>query len=58
MLLLELDTTRKGQVDENNRTKLNVSKKSSIYKVKAICNSTVYIRELTGYLSKFYYLVF
>ena len=28
------------------------------YKVEAICNSTVYVRELASHLPGFYYLVF
>ena len=58
VLLLEQDITRKGQVDEN-ATKLDAGDdKGGEYKVKAICNSTVYVRESVGHLSGLYYLVF
>ena len=57
MSLLDQDTTRKGRVDENS-TELDTSDdKSGEYKVEAICNSAVYVRESAGYLPRLYYLV-
>ena len=47
------------QINENDATKLNVSKNSKKYKIEAICNIAVYTKELKlGYLPKLYYLVF
>ena len=59
MLMLELDTTRKRQIDENNAAKLDTDdNKRSKYKVKAIFDSAVYARELkSGHLLELYYLV-
>ena len=59
MSLLEQDTTRKGRVDENNAAELDAGdNEGNEYKIEAICNSAVYVRESeTGYLSEFYYLV-
>ena len=58
MLLLEQNTTKKRQVYENV-TELNTGNENSReYKIEAICNSTVYARELAGHLPEFYYLVF
>ena len=57
MLLLEQDITRKEWVDENG-TKLDAGdNKGNKYKVKAICDSAVYARELAGHLPGLYYLV-
>ena len=59
MSLLEQDTTRKGQVDENNATELDAGDNSGKYKVEAIWDSAVYARELeSGHLPGLYYLVF
>ena len=59
MSLLKQDTTKKGQIDKNNAIKLNTSKNSKNYKVKAIYNSTIYTRELKlDYLPTLYYLIF
>ena len=58
--LLEQDTTRKGRVDEEVRQiKFDVGdNKSREYKVEAIRDSAVYVRESkSGYLLGFYYLV-
>ena len=58
MLLLEWNTIRKKQVNENV-TKLNTDKDSGKYKVEEIRNSIVYIRKLeSGHLPGLYYLVF
>ena len=58
MSLLEQDTTRKGQVDENNVTELNAGdNKGGEYKVEAIRDSAVYARESAGHLLGLYYLV-
>ena len=57
--LLEKDTTKKRQIDENNTAKLNIGdNKSDEYKIKAIQDSVVYTRELAGNLPGLYYLVF
>ncbi len=54
MLLLEQDSTRKGRVE----TAIELDKgNSKEYEVKAIRDSTVYTRELKGYLLGFYYLI-
>ena len=57
--LLEQDTTRKRQVDEN-ATKLDAGDNNSgKYKMKSICNSAVYAKvSKLGHLSGLYYLVF
>lgn len=59
MLLLEQNTTRKEQVDENT-TELDTGKdESRKYKVKAIYNSMVYTKDLElGHLPELYHLVF
>ena len=58
MLLLEQDTTRKGRVDKD-ATKLDAgNNKSEEYKIEAICDSAVYIRESANHLPGLYYLVF
>ena len=47
------------QVDENHITKLDAgNNESGDYKLVAICDSTVYAKESTGYLLGLYYLVF
>ena len=59
MSLLEQNTNRKRQVNKNNITKLDAgNNEGNKYKMKAICNSAVYIKESTGYLLRLYYLVF
>ena len=58
MLLLKQDTIKKSWVDENNIIELNVSKNRRKYKIEAICNNTVYIKELASNLPGLYYLVF
>ena len=60
MLLLEQDITKKRRVNKNNVTKWNVgSNEGNKYKLKAICDSAVYARELkSGHLPGLYYLVF
>ena len=58
MSLLEKNTIRKERVDKNI-TELDVGNNSSEYKVKPICNSAVYIKELeSSHLPRLYYLVF
>ena len=59
MLLLEQNTTKKKQMDENIATKLGAGdNKSREYKVEAICDSAVYTKKSkSGYLLEFYYLV-
>ena len=59
MSLLEQDTTRKKQVDDENVEELDASNKGAgEYEVKAIQNSAVYARESeSGYLPSLYYLV-
>ena len=57
MSLLEQNTTRKGQVNEN-AIKLNASDNDSTkYEVEVICDIAVYARE-SGHLLRLYYLVF
>ena len=58
MLLLEQDTTRKGRVDKNDATKLDAGdNKNGKYKIEAICDNAVYVRESAYYLPRLYYLV-
>ena len=57
MSLLEQDTTRKGQVDEN-MTELDASNDSGEYKVEAIWDNTINTKELeSGHLPELYYLI-
>ena len=60
MSLLEKNTIKKSQIDKN-ATKLGIldngNKNSGEYKVKTICNSTIYIKKLADYLARLYYLV-
>ena len=57
MSLLEQNTTKKGQVDENT-TKLGAGNdESREYKVEATRDSTVYARESKSHLPELYYLV-
>ena len=56
MSLLEQDTTKKKWVD--NETKLDAGNDSGEYKVEAIWNNVVYIRESkSDHLPGLYYLV-
>ena len=58
MSLLEKDTIKKKQVDENNIIKLDTGdNKSRKYKVKVICNNIVYAKESVGILLRLNYLV-
>ena len=58
MSLLEEDTTKKGQVDEN-AIKLDFNdNKNRKYKIEVIYDSVVYMKESVSHLSVFYYLVF
>ena len=58
MSLLEQDNTRKGRLDKN-MTELDIGNDNSEeYKVKAIWDSAVYLRESkSGHLPSLYYLV-
>ena len=44
MSLLEQNITKTEQVNEN-KTKLNASNNSKVYKIEAICDSMVYAKE-------------
>ena len=55
MLLLEQDTTRKERVEKV--PELDAGDNSEEYKVEAIWDSAVYMRELEGHLPGLYYLV-
>ena len=60
MSLLEQDTTKKRQVDENatELAELNANNnKSGKYKVEAICDSAVYIKKSAYHLPRLYYLI-
>lgn len=58
MLLLEQNTTKKGQVVKNNITELNAGdNKGGEYKVKAIYDSAIYVNESAGHFPGLYYLV-
>ena len=59
MSLLELDTIRKGRLDENNAAELDAGDNDSgEYKVEAIWDSAVYAKESeSGHLLVLYYLV-
>ena len=59
MSLLEQDTTRKGQVDENGTTQLEFEANDvEEYEVEGIQDSAVYEKESeAGHLPGFYYLV-
>ena len=61
MLLLEQNIIKKRWVDENimKLAKLDIdNNERSKYKIKAISNSTIYIKKSTNYLLKLCYLVF
>ena len=58
MSLLEQDTTRKGQVHEENVEELDTGDNSGEYEVEAIRDSTVYAKKSkSGHLPDLYYLV-
>ena len=58
MSLLEQDTIRKGRLDDENVAELNAGNESEEYKVKAIWDSKVYMKESElGHLPGLYYLV-
>ena len=58
MLLLEQDTTRKGQVDDKNIAELDIGNINGEYKVEGIWDSAVYARESeSSYLLGFDYLI-
>ncbi len=58
VLMLEQDTTKKGQVDETtSRLIFESDSNGKEYEIKAICDSAVYTRELEDYLPGLYYLV-
>ena len=54
--MLEQDTTRKAQID-NNAMKQDVDNDRNKYKIEAICNNAIYARKLAGHLPGLYYLV-
>ena len=55
MSLLEQDTTRKEQMDENlNKLKFDIGDCEK-YKVEAIRDSAIYIKELKSHLLGLYY---
>ena len=57
VLLLEQNPIKKGRVDEN-ATELDASNKGGgEYKIKAIWNNAVNMKESTGHLPGLYYLV-
>ena len=58
VLLLEKDIARKGRIDDENTAELDDGDKSGEYKMEAIQDSTVYVRESElDYLPGLYYLV-
>ena len=59
MLLLKQDIIKKRQVDKviSQMEFDNNEDENREYKVKVICNSTIYIRKLESYLPDLYYLV-
>ena len=60
MFLLKQDIIKKRRVDKKTAEQLEfeAGNNNQEYKVKNICNSTVYTQNLeTGHLSGFYYLV-
>ena len=57
MSLLEQDTTKKGQMDENVTELEFEAGNSEEYEVEAIWDSAVYANEAKGHLSGLYYLV-
>ena len=58
MSLLKQDITRKERVDENDATKLDAGdNESGEYKMEAIYNSAVHVKESVGHLSGLYYLI-
>ena len=59
MSLLKQDTTRKRQVDDKtSQLDFEANDKGEKYKVKAICNSVVYAKELkSSQLLSLYYLI-
>ena len=58
MSLLQQDTTRKGNVDENETELDTGDNEGREYEVEAICDSAIYARESTSHLPGLYYLVF
>lgn len=57
MSLLKKNTIRNGQIDKNV-TELDIgNNENRKYKVGAICNNAVYVKESAGYLLELYYLV-
>ena len=57
MSLLKQDTIRKRWVDEDAMELDTGDNKGGEYKMEAICNITVYMKKLVGYLPGLYYLV-
>ena len=59
MSLLKQDTIKEGWVKENNAMELDAGDNSGKYEVRALCNSTVYMRKSElGHLLELYYLSF
>lgn len=59
MLLLEQNTTRKGQIDKKIKytTEFNTNNNNKKYKMGEIRDSPIYTKESDGYLSRLYYLI-
>lgn len=56
--LLKQETTKKEQVDETTSwLEFENDNNEKKYKVKAICDSMIYIKESKGHLPSFYYLI-
>ena len=58
MSLLEQNTIRKEQVDENNIIELDAGKNSKKYKIEVIWDSKLCAKKSAGHLSEVYYPVF
>lgn len=58
--LLNQNTTKKGQVDENvKKMDFDAGNENENYKLKAISNNAVYAQESeSGHLLELYYLIF
>ena len=57
LLFLKQNIIKKKQVDIN-AIELVASNDKKKYKVKAICNNAIYIRESVDYLLELYYIIF
>lgn len=57
MSLLKQNITKKELIDKNI-TKLDIGiNESKKFKIKAICNNSIYTKELIDYLLRFYYFI-